>query len=68
MYYCMHNDSIRMYLNNLLSNSFITSLITYHMLSMEIKFMISLEIFMWRQITIAHYEEYVNATGRMEHF
>ena len=43
-YYC--NNNIHMYLNILSFDNFITSSITYHSLSMEFKFMISLEIFM----------------------
>ena len=42
-------------------NNFITSLITFNMLSMVLIFMISLEIF---KITIAHYENYPSATMR----
>ena len=45
----------------------ITSLITYYVLSMEHRFIISLEIFMWKQIRIADYiKNCVSATGKMD--
>ena len=41
-----NNNNICMYLNMLSFDNFITSSITYHMLSMELNFMISLEVCM----------------------
>ena len=45
MYYCTYNRFINMYFNSLLLDNFITFSVTYHMISMELKFMSSLEIF-----------------------
>ena len=64
-YNCLCNINVHMYLNILFDNS-ITSLITYHALSMELKFLISPEIFMQWQITLTDYKEYVHVAGKMD--
>ena len=66
IYYCMYNNNICMYLNILSFDNSISSWIIYHMLCIELRFMISLEIFMWWQITIASCRNYVSATGRTD--
>ena len=65
MHYSMYNN-ILMYLNILLLDKSITFLITYHTLSMELSFIIRLEIFMWQEITIAQCKDYVRVTERMD--
>ena len=69
MYYCMDNNNNNMVYANVLSfDNSITSLITYHMLSMELKSMISLEVYMRQKITLANYKENVCTTGRIDLF
>ena len=65
MYYYMYSSNIHTYvLSILLFDNFITSLINDHMVSMEFKFVISLEIFTWWQITIDD-DKYISTTERM---
>ena len=61
LYVCIH-----VYLSILLFDNSITSSITYHTLSMELKLMINLEIFTRWQIAIAEYKERVNARGEID--
>ena len=64
MYYGMYNNTIHTYLNIISFDNSITSSIAYHVLSMKLKFMISLEMLTRCQNTIADHKECVSATGR----